>query len=433
MTGLLRPGFQHNLGGQMSDIRAISADQMDEFVFLQADAYPGMKLVAADDRKRYKEILVRQSEDPRIAHYGLFREGRLLGGMTLFDFTMNVLGHKVPAGGVGSVAVNLLHKKEHIAKELMEFYFDHYDRKQAPLLVLWPFRSDFYRKMGFGLGAQSSQYRIRPKDLPRGSSREHVRYLAEADIPALNDFYNRCVDRTSGMIEEREEHWRLLAEFRPALRNVGYVKDGIVQGYLTFSFVPGQSGSFLENSISVVECLYDHREALSEMMSFLHTQFDQITHVTFTTHDDSFYFVPTDPRNGTNHLWRPVFQESNVAGTGVMYRVLDVERVFGVLKEHDFNGRTIRLKLNIRDTFFPRNNTGWTVAFTDGRPTLVSPGRCDAEITMDVAEFSSMLMGAVSFRKLYDYHLADISDETFVDAVNRLFHREDKPICLTPF
>ena len=48
-------------------------------------------------------------------------------------------------------------------------------------------------------------------------------------------------------------------------------------------------------------------------------------------------------------------------------------------------------------------------------------------------EFSSMLAGAVPFRKLYSYGLAELSDPADVDAVDRLFAVRDKPICLAHF
>ena len=54
--------------------------------------------------------------------YGVFRDGKMVGIYRNFDFTMNVRGNLVPAGGLGMVAVDLTHKKEHIAKEIVESF-----------------------------------------------------------------------------------------------------------------------------------------------------------------------------------------------------------------------------------------------------------------------------------------------------------------------
>ncbi len=417
----------------MSEIKPIPSENLSGFVDIFADAYPGAKVRTQADKDKLCESLKEQAADPRIGNYGLYRDGKLLGGMRLFDFTMNLFGHKVLAGGVGTVAVEFLHKKEGVAKEMMQFYLNHYHERKAPLLVLWPFRPDFYRKMGFGLGARINQYCAKPHSFPATGSKEHARYLTADDIPALNDCYNRYVDTTTGMIEELEINWRAFFKPTSTMKLVGYEKDGRLQAYLLFQFSPGESGSWLDNKVDVVECIYENREALAGLAAFLHTQFDQIERIVFSTSDDSFYYILEDPRNGTRNVMRPVYHESNVCGVGIMYRVLDLERILAILKDHDFNGQSCRLKLVLRDSFFPENDGPRVIHFQNGRARLVSGDEYDVEVTMDVADFSSMFMGAVTFEKLYEYRLADISDPGYIGAVNRIFYREHKPVCLTTF
>jgi predicted acetyltransferase len=417
----------------MSEIKLIPSENLDGFIDIFADAYPGAKVHTQADKDKLCERLKEQHADPRISVYGLYREGKLLGGMRLFDFTMNLFGHKVLAGGVGTIAVEFLHKKEHVAKELMQFYMDYYRQKKAPLLVLWPFRPDFYRKMGFGLGARINRYSVKPDSLPATGSREHARYLTADDIPALNDCYNRCVDKTTGMIEELEIHWQAFFTPTSTMKLVGYEREGKLRAYLRFRFLPGDSGNWLDNKVDVVECVYEDREAFAGLLAFLHTQFDQIERVIFTTSDDTFYYLPEDPRNGTQNVMRPVYHESNVCGVGIMYRVLNLERLFDVLKDYDFNGQNCRLKLMIRDSFFQENDGARVIHFEGGRARLVPKGDCDVEVAMDVADFSSMFMGAVTFEKLHEYGLADISDTAYLGTANRIFYREHKPVCLTSF
>ena len=57
----------------------------------------------------------------------------------------------------------------------------------------------------------------------------------------------------------------------------------------------------------------------------------------------------------------------------------------------------------------------------------------DVEIRLDVAEFSPLLLGVVSFRSLYLYGLAEISDTGYLETINRLFLADARPICLTAF
>ena len=60
-------------------------------------------------------------------------------------------------------------------------------------------------------------------------------------------------------------------------------------------------------------------------------------------------------------------------------------------------------------------------------------GEFDLAIQLDIAEFSVLLMGVVSFTALQRYGLATISDPWFVGIVNRLFLAEEKPMCMTFF
>jgi hypothetical protein len=44
-----------------------------------------------------------------------------------------------------------------------------------------------------------------------------------------------------------------------------------------------------------------------------------------------------------------------------------------------------------------------------------------------------LLAGTADFWSLYRYGLADVSDEGYVETINRLFAVEQKPICTTGF
>ncbi len=153
----------------MSHIRPLPDHDLDAFVAIVARAYPGIELHTPAAREQFKERARQQSrDDPAIRLYGLYRDDRLLGGMRLFDFDLNLFGQTMPAGGVGLVATDLFHKKMHVARDLLRFFLRHYRERRTPLALLYPFRPDFYKQMGFGYGAKLNRYRFRPRDLPLG-------------------------------------------------------------------------------------------------------------------------------------------------------------------------------------------------------------------------------------------------------------------------
>ncbi len=418
----------------MSDIRIIPDEDIDRFLEIFFDAYPGMSAGTEKERKKIQERFLRRHDDPRISLYGLYRDNKLLGGLRLFDYRMNLFGTKVLAGGGGCLAVSLLHKKERVAKELMEFYFRHYRDKGAPLAVLWPFRPDFYKQMGCGLGAKIHVYQVKPENLPRGPSMTHVRFLTKDDLPALNDCYNRFAERTTGMIDETALGRQIGHESAENLKIVGYVKDGRVLGYLTFRFEKGGRDSFIDNRIDAFLMIYENSRVLSELLTFLHTQFDQIRLITIRTFDDSFHHLLKDPRNTSRDLIPPVYHETNVSAVGLMYRVLDTKHLFELLSNHSFGDQDCRLELTVKDSFMRANEGDLLLHFTGGKPHVQAVGeRYDVQMTIDVSDFSSLVLGAVDMKSLHNYGLVEISDASYLDTLHKLFATDAKPVCTTVF
>lgn len=418
----------------MVDIRLLSAEGIKDFAAIVINAYPGFKINTEEGRQRLVERLTEAQDNIPVVHlYGLYCEEELLGGMRLHDFRMNMLGTEIAVGGVGMVAVDLVHKKEHVAKELIAFFLRHYRQQGAPLALLYPFRPDFYYAMGFGYSAKVAQYRFRPAGLRKGASKAHVRFLAFEDKVALMDCYNRYQAATHGMIVRYPPEWDgWFTNLGLENRLVGYVRDGRVEGYLLFGFKARAVESALHNDLVVKEFVYTSREALAELLAFLQSQADQVDRIVLTTHDAAFHHLLLDPRNEAEALIPSVYHESNVQGVGLMARVLDTPGIFRALAARDFNGQTCRLKLTVRDTFLPENDGSTWLVFEAGRATVAEAGPHDVALSLDVAELSSLLIGAVDFQHLYEYGLAEISDPAYVATLNRLF-AAPKPVCLTAF
>jgi predicted acetyltransferase len=415
----------------MSEVRILTPMDFEPLARIFADAYPGLKIVSKEDQARLAERALKlHQEEPTAQFHGLFREDLLQGIMCLFDFSMNFLQCRIPAGGVGQVAVALPHKKEHVAKEMILYFLRHYRERGTPFVALYPFRPDFYRKMGFGYGTKINQYRLKPSALPKGPSKDHVRYLTEADRQALVTCYQRFADRTHGMMDKSErEATRLFSA--PKHRLVAYERDGKIQGYMVFVFQEGES--FIVNDIEIKELIYENVEALTELLTFLHSQADQIRLVIVNTQDEYFHFLPVDPRNGSQRLIPDVYHETNAQGVGLMYRVVDVPRIFELLRERDFGGQTCTLELDVVDTFLPENNDSTLLRFEGGRVQRLDSGQYDVQVRLDVAELSSLLAGTVDFYSLFRYGLAEISDSAYVDRLSRIFAVARKPMCTTSF
>ncbi|MBN1262532.1 MAG: GNAT family N-acetyltransferase [Anaerolineae bacterium] len=415
----------------MSEIRPLQPEDFDRLVAIAANAFPVLDVSSAEARERLRERLLEAEEAPHITHYGLFRNGVLLGGMRFFDFTMTFHTVPVPVGGIGMVCVDLAHKKQHIAKELLAYFHQHYLAQDAVFTLLYPFRPDFYYKMGYGYGPKMNHYHFIPTALPAIGDRSKVRFLAIEDVPAMCDSYQRYAARTHGMLARIPRDFE--RQFKSgSLRAVGY-EDGQLTGYLLFDFKSRRDDNFLLNDLRVWELVAEDRAALLGLLAFLRAQADQAPRIDFRTHDETFHFLLSDPRNRAEPLVPSVYHESNVQGVGLMYRVLDARRVFAALAGHDFGGQTCTVRIDLTDTFLPQNAGATTVRVAGGRAMIDEEAHPDVVIALGVSEFSSLIMGVVDFETLYRYGLAEISDAHRLDVVTRIFAATRKPVCLTAF
>lgn len=417
----------------MSQIKKIPPKDYAAFVQVMVNAYPGAKINTAEQMEEARKRLLRiDRENLCLTSYGLYQGKSLLGAMKLYDFSMTFGRTILEVGGVGSVAVDLAHKKEKVCKQLIDFYLDHYRKKGTALAALYPFRPDFYKKMGFGYGVKHNRYRIKPGDLPYSDKRKKVRFFRPADLRELVECYDRYAALTHGMMRRLKFE---MERFKKAdIKTVCYMSGKTIKGYIVFTFTDGKDDNFVSNDLKIIELIYENREALAGLLGFLHTQADQVRYITYNTQDEYFHHVPADPRSDTEVLFPPVAHESNIQGVGLMYRVLDIKKLFTLLKDHNFNGQTIRLKLAIRDSFMPENQGAQVVHFNDGRARLPrSQDDWEVEIELDMSDFSSLIMGVIDFFDLYRFGQAEISDKAQIETITRLFRTDRKPVCTTEF
>lgn len=417
----------------MPAIKTIPKTDLDVFVEIMADAYPGLKIDKPEERRRVVARMTRRFEDPRLRPIGLYEGTDMVGAMALWDFTINLFGDSALAGGGGMLGVRLVDKKKQVAKRLVQYYFNHYRRRRSPLAVLWPFRHDFYRRMGAGYGAPAYLYEFAPGHLPRPQRLENVRNLTDGDIEAVRQCYNRWVRNTHGAIEEPREGWHISNELNTPKR-VGYVENDRILGYLSYRFAANDPSDFLNNSLEVQDLIYETPKALQQLLGFLAVQLDQFRTIRLLTYDQNFYMLLRDPRLPNQRQPRPVYHESHTGMLGLMYRVIDVERFFEATSGRNFNRVSMNVGFNVRDSFLRANSGRRVVEFSRGRAILRGKGKkVDLDISLDIGDFSGLIVGACDFRSLWEYGLIEVSDRAYVDRLEKLFEVKRAPVCVTPF
>lgn len=419
----------------MGQIKKLPNKDFVHYTKTMINAFPGFPGYETPDKatvnKLSKILMESDKKDSTLSYFGYYEKQKFLGGIRFFNFTMNLFGNSVINGGGSLLGVSLMHKKKKIAKKLMLFFLDFYLKKKAPLISLYSFRPDFYHKMGFGYGTKTNDYIIKPLELPDKGDRKKVRFYEKKDWVKLKACYNRYAKNTHGMFQKvasEKRHYEA-----PNVRIAVYEQKGKILGYVAFTFKTSSDESFLKIQIKVSELIYENRGAFLGLISFLRSQGDQAQFIIMPTFDEHFHFLPFDPRNHTDRLLAGFAHETNTQGTGVMYRVIDTPGLFSALKNHNFNNQTCRMKITINDSFLISNNKSFIVSFDKGKAKLHKKEISEVEIKLDVAEFSSMILGVIDFRTLYNYGLVDISDRKYVETVNSTFKTDTKPVTTTQF
>jgi predicted acetyltransferase len=421
----------------MEIIRELRPGEMKDFMNIVLHGYPRFGMPLEHEALGFSERILQASSDPSLSHFGLFMDEELLGVMRCHDLSMNFHGKMIPVGGMGLLAVDLLHKKEHVAKRLMEFYHELFLKKGACMTLLYPFDTYFYRRMGYGYGSKMHQYRINPLGLPRGGSKRGLRYLTPDDRNRVVACYDRVCSRTHGMCGKAAYEVDELFDGR-GLVSVGHMRDGMITGYLTFHFQRGVERRVTAenryiNDVYVHELIHEDTETLYRLLGFLRTQADQIGRIVYRTQDDYFHHLLLDITDGSRNIINPLYHQCSVEGVGLMYRIIDVEGVIAQLGELDCGTDELTFQLQIRDSFLPRNSRRTTLEFRRGRVHLSGETRAEIQLSIDVSDLSSLLMGAVPLRRLTAYGLAELSHPAYLDQIDRFFTFLEKPVCHTGF
>ncbi|WP_243432636.1 GNAT family N-acetyltransferase [Lysinibacillus sphaericus] len=422
-------------GGELMRVveRLVKEQDFLTFASIVVGAYPGIVNGAQTTKEQLKNLFMEnQNHDESLNYFGLWEEGNLIGGMRLHDFQMNLFSKMIPIGGVGLVAVDLLHKKEKVAKELIHQFFNFFLAKGIHFVALYPFRPDFYKKMGFGYGPKMYQYLVEPLSFPKGQTKEHLKYLSVENQQQLTDCYNRVASQQHGMLLKTK------SELSSIFKNhenyvIAMEKDDSVQGYIVFSFKKQSESNFMLNNLVIKEWVYETPQALLELSTFLNSQSDQVNRIEWNTQEDNVHFFLGDVRNGSNHLIPSVYHENAVSGVGLMYRIINVKGFFEELTTHHFNGVTLTFKLTVTDSLLAENNQQLIIQAVEGTINMNESGPYDVEIIVDVAELSSLVMGVITVQELYMLQRIKISHEQYLQALQKFFFVFEKPKCMTAF
>ncbi|MEN1758848.1 GNAT family N-acetyltransferase [Anoxynatronum sibiricum] len=417
----------------MSDIRKLTQEDKEAFKRLTVYAYAGKGLGIDAYEKREKmflKILQRGEED---CFKGFFEDdGSLTGTVRVLTQPLNFRGNQLTALGIATLAADLFHKKEKIAFKLIKDAVEHAVEKGAAMAVLDPFNIGFYRNMGFGLGAQVRQYRLKPSRFFNYSSKEGLVELSPSDIGEIKELYDRYYETHHGMMKQSAGEIEDLLQGDHIM--VGFRKKSQLEGLLIFTFKRVGEDTVYGIDLMVDEMVTLTTAAFQAFSTFLHSQADQVREVLLETQDPHFSEYFDDPSSDDFSTFQTRHQEICRLGVGMMYRVINMEHVLGVLTEKGIPEAFPNLCIDVKDRLLP-NQEGAYYLYKEGNQLAFSRQSRVPEVTMtiDIADFSALVMGSVKLGSLLFSGKVTLSNHKYLPVLAVLLDAGAVPVCLSRF
>ncbi len=407
------------------NVRKITVDDFQHTHRIINNAYPVFNLGYDQAEKWFNKLL---KDNDKSEFWGVFREDLQVACFITYDYEVNFRGTFIEAGGIGMVAVDLLHKKEKVCKHIIEFFHKYYTEKNAELLVLYPFRADFYKKMGFGFGSMQYNYVIPPSRFGRYESHCEINFADANNSKEITDFYNREIaSKQNGAFKKQEKEFNKWIN-SPQMRFVTFKKDGDIIAYIVFKFSKSSQPSNLSYNFQVKEYQYKSIEGWQEISTFLNKQSDQVKYIEIASFDKDFYHYFDNPADDSDTMFDPVYHQSAKAGIGLMYKFLNPLQIFKKHANRIFTKSNLTLVFDITDNFSCKHERFKLTSDHNSIIFEIDDNNVDLRLETDISTISSILMGSLSTESAVKMNLVRIKNIKHIDCVELPFKTIATPV-----
>ena len=416
------------------EIKLIGPEYIEDYLTIYLNAYPAFKSIGDEGREAKRRVVIPSMEgDKNIHFYGLFEGETLIAVMKLIDFSMNLFGEMKPVVGLMSLAVHPLHKKKGAALSMVRFFEKYTVESGALASLLLPFRMGFYKQMGYGFGTKLEEYRLPTSHLPACSKEERsaLKILDKEDFGDLLACHSACAKKNHGMLEKFEDEIRDMREDTES-RRIGYVKDGVLQGYVSFRFVCESDVNYTLNRMEVSEIVYADSRVFRSLLGFLRLQEDLAQTTVIRTGEEDFYHILEDAADISGNYINFGFLQSNISAIGTMYKIPDLKRFIMATDYRSFPAEDLSLTFVCEDELNHRQEPV-SIAFrkkgeSESRwSPLPADVKTDVTLHCKLSDLSSLLLGSCHLASLVRLGSVRLSNPGYLDRLDRLFHCPQKP------
>jgi len=367
------------------EIKIIQKKDYNKMSQIQQAAYASSFKGTKDEIKILSDIFSDLTDNGEIIALGAYDGETMLGCVLYYKFQTNFHQEIIKTAGIGSLAVDLLHKKKHVANALINHSFELAREAGADLYYLYPFSTKFYRNFGFGYGSPMFTYCASPKDFVDKGDRSILSYGSESDYEDVFEMHDALAKNTQGMSMKTYGDKRRIREMK--MGKLVLAKDkGELIGYLLYTQKGLNQSDDQSQKMVVAEMLYSNPKALNAFASFFNSQKDQIDYIQIATHNRQFHQL----LNNTCFVPKPETMEIislKVAdkSLGLMPYALEPQKLLDRLK--------VSLDYELHFTIEHPKKDNKTASIGQGDPIA---------ITLTINEFSSWITGVISLKELYE-------------------------------
>jgi predicted acetyltransferase len=316
----------------------------------------------------------------------------MAAALRLYSLTEYLRGTPFPMLGVAAVAVAPFARRQGVAGELCRQALV-LGRKRGDLIsVLYPFRPDFYARLGWALVGSLHSFRFPPTALRVAETGADVQLADAAGRDAAEACYARVAAQSHGLIERSARVWEQHLGSGDRHLFVLPAANRQAAGYLLVQY--GRSRRPADRSLLVHELIAETPMAYRELLGWIARQADQWAAVRYDAlpeeHLDLLLSDPRPPRfRGARTLWAPVALRIR----GPMLRVLDVPAALQRRAKWPA-AESFAFTLRVADGELPENQGPWLVGF-DGVAVSCAPAAAA------LASAADIVMGAGAFAQVF--------------------------------
>lgn len=343
-------------------LRTGTVEDVPQFARIAAHSFPAVGYSLPE----WEEYL---RTDPRGTPEDTFwvgeEEGRLTAGCRLYRFEQWIGGARLPMMGLGTVAISATDRRRGLAGQLVASGLRHARERGEIVSALYPFRTSFYRRLGYAVAGEVVQYRLPPTAFPDHEGRRRVELVESSSARGeIASVYDRWAPGQTGQLVRPPHAWDPVWQRDTRHGALYRNEEDTPTGYLVYRYHTDAQRGW--RGVEVEECAWLEPTARLALYGWLSSLRDQWDFIIYRAHpEEAFPELLGEiryPAEGIPrwHFWFP----TGVVLNGPMFRILDLPRAWTARPVHP--PRPLVLALEVHDPQIEENSGSWTLRLEEG-------------------------------------------------------------------